>query len=347
MRVKGVHVMKKQKGMTLFEIVISLGIYALLAMLLAEIMSVVNNTMTATSQLNERLAFQSKFADNKLTRGANLNTTGNLIIHYGDNGTEVGHFSRADDEDDTTTFEFNEYAGIYTNRTSRNEIDYVEEVNYRFMTFDFHGEDAAEWPGPAFGMHVMLLPYSRADGLTVEEEGAAVRAAENLIKTARKIKIEANGHLVDNSGTEPELIHEDIVLDIPDEATAKSYVRPGDDGMTRWIDFFIENQANHPTGNQVKNDYEIHVTFLDASGNQLVEVNPTDVFMYVKRGSTESYYRQCAVSLDLKKALVEATAGDAMRVCKSKKSDEAYTANEINPPLLTSDDPEETEETPE
>ena len=336
--------MKKQKGMTLFEIVISLGIYALLAMLLAEIMSVVNNTMTATNQLNERLAFQSKFADNKMTSGANLGATGDLIVHYGDNGVEAGSFSRSDDDDETTTFHFNEYSGIYTNRTSQAAINYVEDVNYRFMTFDFQGAHDEEWPGLSFAMHVMLLPYSRADGLSVADEAAAVTNAQNLIKTARKIKITASGHLVDNTGAEPTRISEDIELEIPDEATAKSFVTPGSDGMTRWVDFNIENLAESPTGNQVKNDYEIHVTFLDASGKELVEVNPKDVYMYVKRGSTESYYRQCAVSLDLRKALITALSGEAMHVCKSKASEEAYTANEINPPLVTPETPEEPEE---
>ena len=57
---------RKLKGMTLIEVVISIGIYAVIALLLTEIMSLVNATMKATNQLNRRLAYESKFADNML-----------------------------------------------------------------------------------------------------------------------------------------------------------------------------------------------------------------------------------------------------------------------------------------
>lgn len=57
---------RKLKGMTLIEVVISIGIYAVIALLLTEIMSLVNATMKATNQLNRRLAYEAKFADNML-----------------------------------------------------------------------------------------------------------------------------------------------------------------------------------------------------------------------------------------------------------------------------------------
>ena len=67
--------MKKQKGMTLVEIVISMAIYGILALLLTEIMTCVNASMRATRQLNNRLSYEAKFADNQLTSGANANFT--------------------------------------------------------------------------------------------------------------------------------------------------------------------------------------------------------------------------------------------------------------------------------
>ena len=57
----------KLKGMTLIEVVISIGVYAVIALLLTEVMSLVNATMKATNQLNRRLAYEAKFADNLLT----------------------------------------------------------------------------------------------------------------------------------------------------------------------------------------------------------------------------------------------------------------------------------------
>ena len=62
----------KLKGMTLIEVVISIGVYAVIALLLTEIMSLVNATMKATNQLNRRLAYEAKFADNLLTHDGSL-----------------------------------------------------------------------------------------------------------------------------------------------------------------------------------------------------------------------------------------------------------------------------------
>ncbi len=346
--------MKKVKGMTLFEIVISMGVYALLALLLAEIMSVVNNTMTATNQLNERMAFQAKFADNKMTNGANLNTTGHLTVSYGDNDTTVGSFNRMFEDDDTSELQFNEYSGIYTHASSDAAVTSVEEVNFRFMTFRYREEETAEYPGLAFSMHVMLLPYTQADGLTVAQERDAQAKADAIIKTARKIVITANGHLVQsNELGEDEVVADDTVITLANDDAAKEYVKfdaEGDSSMTKWIHFNIENLASHPTENQVSNKdtYDIVVTFYNASNEKLVEVHPEQVYMYVKRGSTESYYQQCAVALDLHKALSEdpTVRQTAIRVCRSKIGDDGYTANEINPPLLTPEEPGETPEDP-
>ena len=346
--------MKKLKGMTLFEIVISMGVYALLALLLAEIMSVVNNTMTATNQLNERMAFQAKFADNKMTNGANLNTTGRLTVSYGDNDTTVGSFDRMLEDDDESWLQFNEYAGIYTHASSDAAVNYVEEVNFRFMTFRYHEERNAEYPGKAFNMHVMLLPYTQADGLTVAQERDAQAKADAIIKTARKIVITANGHLVkSNEEGVDDVVPDDTVITLANDDAAKEYVKlgaEGDSSMTKWIHFNIENLAKDPTENQVSNKdtYDIVVTFYDASNEKLVEVHPEQVYMYVKRGSTETYYKQCAVALDLNKALStqETVRQTAIRVCRSKVGDDLYTANEINPPLLAPEEPGETPEDP-
>lgn len=57
---------RKLKGMTLMEVVVSLAVYAITGLLLAEIMTLVNATMKATNQLNRRLTYEAKFADNLL-----------------------------------------------------------------------------------------------------------------------------------------------------------------------------------------------------------------------------------------------------------------------------------------
>ena len=60
----------KRKGMSLLEIIISIAVYAVLALLLAEIMTLVNSTIRSTEQLNNRLNYEAKFADNLLTNEA-------------------------------------------------------------------------------------------------------------------------------------------------------------------------------------------------------------------------------------------------------------------------------------
>ena len=58
---------RKLKGMTLIEVVVSIGVYATIGLLMTEIMSLVNATMQSTAQLNRRLSYEAKFADNLMT----------------------------------------------------------------------------------------------------------------------------------------------------------------------------------------------------------------------------------------------------------------------------------------
>ena len=57
----------KRKGLTLLEVIISIAVYAVLALLLAEIMTLVNSTIRSTEQLNNRLSYEAKYADNLMT----------------------------------------------------------------------------------------------------------------------------------------------------------------------------------------------------------------------------------------------------------------------------------------
>ena len=238
--------MKKQKGMTLIEVVISLGIYRLLALLLTEIMAVVNNTMTATNQLNARLAFQARYADNKITTGLNRTANGALTVSYGDNGTEVGRFDHIDDDIDDTALVYNEYSGIYNNRTSRATIDYVEEVNYRFMTFDYREEAAAEYPGEHFQLQVYLFPYFRSAELSATEEAAAAAAARTLLAPARKIRISGGGKVYDPVSHELTTAY---TVDIPNADAAMQFVTLDADGLP---------QKDRRLGTAIGDDIDVH-----------------------------------------------------------------------------------------
>jgi Tfp pilus assembly protein PilE len=115
------------KGMTLFEIVISILIYGVIALLLVQIMGTVNTTMRTTDLLNERLAYEQKFADNRLTvadsRGTIVADTDpkNLSIQFGEEGSLK-----------TIGAKGKQYEIQYN---SGNDFDNVKDVNYRYMVF--------------------------------------------------------------------------------------------------------------------------------------------------------------------------------------------------------------------
>ena len=64
---------------------VSIGVYAVTALLLTEIMTLVNSTMKATNQLNRRLAYEAKFADNLLLSDG-IDTWENLTPDDGSGG---------------------------------------------------------------------------------------------------------------------------------------------------------------------------------------------------------------------------------------------------------------------
>lgn len=55
---------QKVKGVTLVEIILSMAVYAVIALLLCSIMTTINKTMQATSAMDRRVAQEAKFADN-------------------------------------------------------------------------------------------------------------------------------------------------------------------------------------------------------------------------------------------------------------------------------------------
>ena len=76
--------MKKKKGMTLMEIIVSCAIYAMFSLLICEVMTLVNSTMKATNQLNRRLSYESKNADNLVTTETQRTRDVFYQIHYDD-----------------------------------------------------------------------------------------------------------------------------------------------------------------------------------------------------------------------------------------------------------------------
>jgi len=171
---RGGKTMKKQKGMTLVEIVISMAIYGILALLLTEIMTCVNASMRATHQLNNRLSYEAKFADNQLTSGANANFTLNehgFVINY---GASLGHHINDDPTTAMVAYEWTTNmfdAGIVGER-------YATDINYRFMKFAHRGADIADWPGHNYRIAIRPVAYLTRDFATLTETERDQRTTE-------------------------------------------------------------------------------------------------------------------------------------------------------------------------
>lgn len=364
--------MKTKKGMTLVEIVISLGIYALLALLLTEIMSVVNSTMRATNQLNDRLSYQSKFADNMITSGATeIAGTMEFTMNYGhvvdadgtldDSGGSIARDSVGN------PLEFHEWV-IGAPRDADGNlrevagINFAQDINYKFVTYEYPSEDNLELDDHGFRVRVLLLPYVDDGTLTDAQKSQAVTAAENWIKDVDKIVVE--GQILDPDADNANTPHplegnthelwsatnsEQKFSDLSSDQK-KAYVHlsggAGDVQTGNWIEFEIENQAGTVTDDvdTVMNDHnEIVIRFYDDRDRQVLAFRLPEMYMYVKNGSTRTFYEQTMVALDMHLALSTRREDyeNALRLGKSKSDKGAdYTMSEF---LLREDD----EPTPE
>ena len=139
---------RKLKGMTLIEVVISIAVYAVIGLLLTTIMSLVNSTMKATNQLNRRLSYEAKFADNMLlSDGAspfaaqnvditltNSTHSFNIVAHGSEYTTDVDQMTRDNDPD---------------------KLIINPDTNYRFMVFTKTPE-GARIPSEFFYLDLLL-----------------------------------------------------------------------------------------------------------------------------------------------------------------------------------------------
>ena len=128
--------MKTRKGMTLIEIVISMAIYSVIAMVIVNIMSTVNALMDSTTQLDDRLSYEAKYADNLQTsddQGHDYTASVqrvNYEIMYDINASGNGKRINSTGSDRAAF----EYTADYDADVAG--VNYHENVNYRFMTFN-------------------------------------------------------------------------------------------------------------------------------------------------------------------------------------------------------------------
>lgn len=131
---------KKAKGITLVEVIASIAVYAVLALLLTEIMLCVNATLKTSSDVNKRLSFQQRYADAGAsldpsappTDFTNLNVD-NITIDW--TGTPLSlktllKNNKSSAPDPTLAEYPRMWIGGFPNANNK------QNVNYMFMVFD-------------------------------------------------------------------------------------------------------------------------------------------------------------------------------------------------------------------
>ena len=188
----------KRKGMSLLEIIISIAVYAVLALLLAEIMTLVNSTMRSTEQLNNRLSYEAKYADNLLTVDADgtpfARLEENALMDDGStqsvpkvkvsiqydvdktkevrdsNGRVVSITaekvlqSNAEQKTADKLLRASEYTAAYDEKSPGTHFH--DNTNYRYITFNKVGLQQSTYPGTSFPVRIhSLLPDGDKGGL--------------------------------------------------------------------------------------------------------------------------------------------------------------------------------------
>ncbi|MCQ2434353.1 MAG: hypothetical protein MJ062_03850 [Oscillospiraceae bacterium] len=115
---------KTLKGISLMEVVISIAVYGVISLLLAEIMGCVNNMMTFTNHLSERIAVEGKIADNQETSASS--TRGVVVSCHLDG---YGHNKK---------FELNDAVLEYSPSGATTMSDSESAVHFRYMNYQHH-----------------------------------------------------------------------------------------------------------------------------------------------------------------------------------------------------------------
>lgn len=282
--------MKKQKGMTLMEIVISMFIYGLLALLVVEIMTSINATMRATDQLNDRLSYEAKYADNFQTRDENgtafhENPSVTYSVNY--NGKKVGGVDRA----------ATEYTiGYDSSKIKGQVVSSITDINYRFMSFEKVKREPSTCPAGPFTVYIRIVPYFTDDETTpatdTEKKSEIIKAEKAMSSFGNlKIKIDSGSTFYGKSVGE-------VTLPDVDVQTI---------GLGGEYAIDLTNKAAVPLADTVYNVFSTLYLNVerDTIGDGVKRIwaeNDSDIYMYVKVSSSATsatYYNRCVVEFNV------------------------------------------------
>ena len=287
---------KKLQGMTLIEIVLSIAIYGMIAMLLTEVMCLINATIKSTQQLNTRLSYEAKYADNLLTNAddgtpfktleENVSITRNgvtentslpsvrvSIVYDGitlDRSTNVGYTeSGVRTADNTAAAAFLRAAEYETDYNGTiNGVNYHPNTNYKFMTFNKVGVGAAAKPEGSFILNVNITD-SDASSIT-------------------KLVVEAADGVLASGGTSQTILAADFPASGPIQIALTNNAPPtGSFGTTfQTVTITVYKNVIAPTSG--KNLGERNVSTATAEVYTAVQVGSESPF--------ENYYTNCSVT---------------------------------------------------
>ena len=290
--------MKKRKGMTLMEIIVSMAVYAMLALLAVQIMSSMNILMHATNELNDRLTYEGKYADNNQTKvsnglgGYNTLTPSNVTyeVRYVDNTSGVPQTKNVlntKSSPPSNTFSANEYQITYPKTQ-----DYVSDVNYRFISFTKTPKPPTTCPDGPFEITLRVVPFFSADyydnKYTLEEQKAKINSAKAELNKIGdlNISIDATSAFDGVSGN---------------SLPAKSVKTIGLGGETQ-IDVVNKAKTVDPDVYNVYSTLMLKATKESYGEQRSWADGIVDIYMYVKASESAdsvSYYKSCLIEFDI------------------------------------------------
>lgn len=200
------------KGMTLMEIVVSLAIYSVIALLLVQIMTTVNTVMRTTTMLNTRLAYEAKHADNRIT-----DSDGKGIVDVKDNlNVRISFDGALEENGDALALNGNQYIYMYNNDDQVKDNDTTKNVHYKYMVFSNQNATEVEKPNtdefqipfvfkdfPYPSIHRVEVYLMNEDGTRGEQ--LSDNYFEGIAKTDDEgnVVLDANGRPVYEEGEEP------------------------------------------------------------------------------------------------------------------------------------------------
>ena len=291
--------MKKRNGMTLIEIIVSMAVFAVIAMLLVEIMSSVNAMMRSTAQLNKRLSYEAKYADNLQIQASATANPVDYVIRY-----DIRPTGGAKEINSSgSSRQAFEYAVQYEGTPIVGE-DMHRNVNYRFMTFKKINMVRPSYPGEIFYLYLKPVAYFTG---SYSGSDANMKAQFKEFMTPEQItKAEADAASVISGYTKVAVTQADLA----DGTTSKTIATSGNLTLNHLYEIQVKNCpeviADDVMNVSGKIKFEVNKNFnLNGTQEKKFADSTVTYYMYSKIGSVLSsqsnatFYKECTIQFNV------------------------------------------------